>query len=73
MVHHPYKALLALSSTCAPVAEDIFVQCIRHSALPEYVAFYEIPVEKRDLPCPKRIGVTLHHSKLKPPMTPPAA
>jgi len=68
----PQALDVTLVNLCT-LAENIFVQCIRHSGLPEYVAFYEIPVEKRDLTCPKRIGVTLHHSKLKPPMTPPAA
>jgi hypothetical protein len=46
---------VTLGNLCT-LAEDILLQCILHSGLPEYVAFYEIPVEKRDLACPKRVG-----------------
>lgn len=36
------------------------------------VCRYKIPVEKRDLACPKRVGVILDYTKLSPPMRLPA-
>ena len=55
------------------LAEDMLIECIRKTGLVDYIAFYEIPVEQRDRTCPKRIGVTLDHSKMKPPSMPPPA
>jgi len=58
---------VTLCNLCT-LAEDILVECIRHQPdFPQYVAFYEIPVDQRDLTCPKRIAATINHSKMNPP------
>lgn len=63
---------VTLCNLCT-LAEDILLGCIQQQkGFPSYIAFYEIPVEQRDLTCPKRIMATIDHSKMKPPQSPPA-